>query len=97
MLRNYGSRARDEAYERGREVWDTAVERGKDYLESGKETMREAGRTAPRVCGKWKRGGQRGREERSVKRHPDTAANHAVAKEPSKKGRLTLLSKIGRP
>ncbi len=46
MLRNYGSRARDEAYERGREVWDTAVERGKDYLESGKETMREAGRTA---------------------------------------------------
>ena len=39
-------RARDEAYERGREVWDTAVERGKDYLDSGKETMREAGRTA---------------------------------------------------
>jgi gas vesicle protein len=46
MLRNYGYRARDEAYERGREAWDTAVERGKDYVESGKETMREAGRTA---------------------------------------------------
>ena len=46
MLRHYGSRARDESYERGREVWDTAVERGKDYLESGKETMRDAGRTA---------------------------------------------------
>ena len=46
MLRSYASRARDEAYERGREVWDTAVERGKDYLETGKETMREAGKTA---------------------------------------------------
>jgi gas vesicle protein len=46
MLRSYASRARDEAYERGREVWDTAVERGKDYLETGKETMTEAGKTA---------------------------------------------------
>ena len=46
MLRSDASRARDEAYERGREVWDTAVERGKDYLETGKETMREAGKTA---------------------------------------------------
>jgi gas vesicle protein len=46
MLRSYAYKARDEAYEKGREVWDTAVERGKDYLESGKETMREAGRTA---------------------------------------------------
>jgi gas vesicle protein len=46
MLSNYGSRARDEAYERGQEGWDTAVERGKDYLKRGKETMREAGRTA---------------------------------------------------
>ena len=45
-LRSYAARARDEAYERGREVWDTAVERGKDYLETGKETMREAGKTA---------------------------------------------------
>jgi gas vesicle protein len=46
MLRSYASRARDEAYERGREVWDTAVERGKDYLETGKETMKEPGKTA---------------------------------------------------
>ncbi|MGH7232355.1 MAG: YtxH domain-containing protein [Nitrospiraceae bacterium] len=46
MLRNYASRARDEAYDRGREVWDTAVDRGKDYMESGKESMREAGKTA---------------------------------------------------
>ena len=46
MLRSYASRARDEAYERGREVWDTAVERGKEYIETGKETMRDAGKTA---------------------------------------------------
>jgi gas vesicle protein len=46
MLRSYASRARDEAYDKGREVWDTAVERGKEYLETGKETMRDAGKTA---------------------------------------------------
>ena len=46
MLRSYASRARDEAYERGREVWDTAVDRGKEYMETGKETMREAGKSA---------------------------------------------------
>ncbi len=46
LLRNYGSSVRDELYERGQEAWETAVDRGKDYLESGKETMREAGRTA---------------------------------------------------
>ncbi len=54
MLRNYGARARDEAYERGREGWDTAVERGKDYVERGKETMREAGRTAREYVGRGK-------------------------------------------
>jgi gas vesicle protein len=46
MLRSYASKARDEAYERGREAWDTAVERGKDYVETGKETLRDAGKTA---------------------------------------------------
>ena len=46
LLRDYASRTRDDMYDRGREAWDTAVERGRDYVESGKETMREAGRTA---------------------------------------------------
>ncbi len=46
MLRNYASRARDEAFERGRAAWDTAVERGKEYYEKGQEAMQEAGRSA---------------------------------------------------
>ena len=46
MLRSYASRARDEAYERGRAAWDTAVERGKDYYERGQEAVQEAGRSA---------------------------------------------------
>lgn len=46
MLRNYASRAREEAMERGRAAWDTAVERGKEYYEKGQETMQEAGRSA---------------------------------------------------
>jgi gas vesicle protein len=46
MLRSYANRAKDEISERGREAWDTAVERGKDYMETGKEAMRDAGKTA---------------------------------------------------
>ena len=46
MLRSYASRAKEEAVERGRAAWDTAVERGKDYYEKGQETMQEAGRSA---------------------------------------------------
>lgn len=46
MLRNYASRAKDEAMERGKAAWDTAVERGKEYYEKGQETMQEAGRSA---------------------------------------------------
>jgi gas vesicle protein len=46
MLRNYASRAKDEAFERGRAAWDTAVERGREYYEQGQETVQEAGRTA---------------------------------------------------
>lgn len=46
MLRNYASRAKDEAFERGRAAWDTAVERGREYYEHGQEAAQEAGRTA---------------------------------------------------
>lgn len=45
-LRNYASRAKDEAFERGRAAWDTAVERGREYYEQGQEAVQEAGRTA---------------------------------------------------
>ncbi|HEY7533438.1 MAG TPA: YtxH domain-containing protein [Nitrospiraceae bacterium] len=46
MLRNYASRAKDEAMERGRTAWDTAVERGKEYYEQGQHAVHEAGRSA---------------------------------------------------
>jgi gas vesicle protein len=46
MLRSYASRAKDEAMERGRTAWDTAVERGKEYYEKGQEAVQEAGRSA---------------------------------------------------
>lgn len=48
-LRDYASKAKDEldeATEQGRAVWDSAVERGQDYVEGGKETLRKAGRAA---------------------------------------------------
>src|SRR5262245_33102425 len=46
MLRTYASRAKDEAMERGKAAWDTAVERGKEYYEKGQDTMQDAGRSA---------------------------------------------------
>jgi len=46
MLRNYASRAKDEAMERGRAAWDQAVERGKEYYDKGQEAVQEAGRSA---------------------------------------------------
>ncbi len=57
VIQNYASRATDEVKERGREAWDTAVERGQDalreagrtareYAESGKDKIMEAGKEA---------------------------------------------------
>ena len=46
ILRNYAARAKDEAMERGKAAWDTAVERGRDYYEKGQDTVQEAGRSA---------------------------------------------------
>jgi len=45
-IRRYASRATDEVAERGREAWETAVERGKEYMETGRHAMSEAGRSA---------------------------------------------------
>ena len=46
ILRNYASRAKDDVMDRGREAWDTAVDRGREYVERGQESLQEAGRTA---------------------------------------------------
>ncbi len=44
-LRDYADRAKDELMEQGREVWDTAVKRGKDYYDKGEEVVRDTGRS----------------------------------------------------
>ncbi len=46
LLSNYAGRARDQMRERGREAWDTAKERGKEYMEKGQEAVQQAGRAA---------------------------------------------------
>lgn len=48
-LRDYASKAKDEldeTAEQGRAAWDTAVERGQEYVEGGKQALRNAGRSA---------------------------------------------------
>ncbi|GMV51612.1 MAG: hypothetical protein NBKEAIPA_01475 [Nitrospirae bacterium] len=48
-LRDYAARAKDEldeATEQGRAAWDRAVERGQEYVEGGKQTLRKAGQAA---------------------------------------------------
>ena len=44
-LRDYADRAKDELMEQGREVWDTAVKRVKEYSDKGEEVVRNAGRS----------------------------------------------------
>lgn len=49
LLRDYATRAKDElggAIDRAAEVLDNAVERGHDFVEQGKESLRETGRQA---------------------------------------------------
>ena len=49
-LRDYASKAKDEldeATEQGRAAWDHAVDRGQEYVECGKQTLRNAGRAGP--------------------------------------------------
>ena len=44
-LRDYADRAKDELMEQGRDAWDTAVERGKEYYDNGEEVVRDAGQS----------------------------------------------------
>ena len=44
-LRDYADRAKDELMEQGREVWDTAVKRGKEYYDNEEKVVRDAGRS----------------------------------------------------
>jgi gas vesicle protein len=49
LLRDYASRAKDELDEvadQGAEMLDSTVERGHEFVEKGKESLREAGRQA---------------------------------------------------
>ncbi|MGQ0810812.1 MAG: YtxH domain-containing protein [Nitrospiraceae bacterium] len=46
LLRNYASKTTDDMLEAGREAWDTAVDRGRGYLDRGTEAVKEAGRSA---------------------------------------------------
>lgn len=49
LLRDYAARAKDEfdeAVDRGAEVLDSAVERGHEFVEKGKDSLRETGRQA---------------------------------------------------
>lgn len=44
-LRDYADRAKNELMEQGRDAWDTAVERGKEYYDNGEEVVRDAGQS----------------------------------------------------
>jgi gas vesicle protein len=49
LLRDYAARAKDEldeVVEQGSDVLDSTVERGHEFVEKGKESLREAGRQA---------------------------------------------------
>lgn len=46
MLSDYAIRAKVDLGEKAEEAWDTAVDRGKEYLGKGKEAMGDAGRSA---------------------------------------------------
>ena len=47
ILRNYASRTKDDVMDRGREAWDTAVDRGREYVERGRKACRR--QVEPRV------------------------------------------------
>src|SRR5918995_5805344 len=62
ILRNYAARAKDEAWERGRTAWDSAVERGKEYYDKGQEAVQDAGRSAREYVQSGKESIREGRE-----------------------------------
>ena len=68
--------------ERGREAWDTAVERGKEYMETGRQAMSEAGRSAREYVETGKEAIGTGKEavqaEKSRTRKPDAERRRIV-------------------
>jgi gas vesicle protein len=49
-LQTYASRAKDDLAERGKEAWDATAGHGKEYLESGREAMKDfIGNTRDRI------------------------------------------------
>lgn len=44
-LCDYANQTKDELMEQGRGIWDTVVERAKEYSDKGEEVVREAGRS----------------------------------------------------
>lgn len=53
LLRDYAARAKDEldeAVDHGTDVLDSAVERGHEFVERGKDSLREAGRQATELA-----------------------------------------------
>jgi len=81
-IRRYASRATDEFAERGREAWDMAVERGKEYMETGRHAMSKAGRSARDYAetGKaaWDTAVERGKEYIESGRHATGEAGPRV-------------------
>ena len=53
LLRDYTARAKDEldeAVDRGDKAWDSAKDRGQEFVEKGKESLRKAGHQAKGVA-----------------------------------------------
>ena len=53
LLRDYAARAKDkldDAVDRGTEAWGSAKDGGQEFVEQGKESLREAGRQAKGIA-----------------------------------------------
>jgi gas vesicle protein len=53
LLRDYAARAKDElddAVDRGTEAWGSAKDGGQEFVEKGKESLREADRQAKKIA-----------------------------------------------
>ncbi|MEP6887243.1 MAG: YtxH domain-containing protein [Nitrospirales bacterium] len=61
-LRDYAERGTESVRERGRDAWDTAVDQGKEYVESGKTTVRQAGEAARDIIDTGKEAVQKARD-----------------------------------
>ena len=72
LLRDYAAGAKDEfdkTLEHGTEVLDGAVERGQDFVEKGKDSLRETGRQAKEFAAAGKNAFNETKGELSSPRH----------------------------